>query len=51
MATVRPVFNKTPANVTFYRGETAILPQYFKTQERLEKKRIKSFSHGKQIPT
>ena len=26
MATVRPVFNKTPANVTFYRGETAILP-------------------------
>jgi hypothetical protein len=26
MATVRPVFNKTPVNVTFYRGETAILP-------------------------
>ncbi|XP_052101880.1 zwei Ig domain protein zig-8-like [Mytilus californianus] len=26
MATLKPVFNKTPVNVTFYRGETATLP-------------------------
>lgn len=26
MATIKPVFNKTPVNVTFYRGETATLP-------------------------